>query len=110
VASFRRVRRGIGILRSTTIEALICGQGLKPHLHSPLVTGLVAVQDGRMVDSGEGESQIIKPKRSAEQQVADEADRKAFSSGGVEPDDIGKPSRARIPGEPQTPQSGPREA
>jgi len=23
-----------------------------PHLHSPLVTGLVAVQDGRMVDSG----------------------------------------------------------
>jgi hypothetical protein len=30
VASYRRMRRGIGILRSTTIEALICGQGLKP--------------------------------------------------------------------------------
>jgi hypothetical protein len=30
VASFRRVRRGIGILRSTAIEALTCGQGLKP--------------------------------------------------------------------------------
>jgi hypothetical protein len=44
--------RGIGILRSTTIEALICGQASSPHLHSPLVTGLVAMQDGSMVDSG----------------------------------------------------------
>jgi hypothetical protein len=46
---------------------------------------------------------MIKPKRSAEQQVADELDHRALKPDFVETDDIGQPSRAGIPFKPQTP-------
>ena len=45
---------------------------------------------------------MIKPKRSTEQQVADELKRRALHPL-VKADDIGQPSRARISCKPQTP-------
>ena len=55
---------------------------------------------------GRKRNQTIKPKRTAEQQVADEADRRALNplvSRQKIPD---QPSRAGIPGEPQAAQGG----
>jgi hypothetical protein len=49
-------------------------------LISPLVNGLDAVQDGRLVElEPKVKGQMIKPKRSAERQVTDEVARKALN-------------------------------
>ena len=47
-------------------------------LDSPLVTGLYAVQASRLAGPGLKAKKMSKEKRSAEQQVADEADRRAL--------------------------------
>jgi len=57
----------------------------------------------RLSSSAEGKKQMIKPKRSAVQQLADELERRALHPIFVEADDIGRPSRTRIPCKLQTP-------